>query len=121
MVNTASASNHEQLASRQLAQDDRRVARHSFDHVDSFLMDRATLNAHASVWGVEDKPLRADLHRLTPEECALYDELRDNRIREGLRLEQEHVGFHWLRNRLQELLGETAGNHPRALPIQPVT
>ncbi len=35
-----------------------------FDHVVSFLMDRATLDEHASVWGREDKPLRVDLHRL---------------------------------------------------------
>ncbi|MEN6585629.1 MAG: Wadjet anti-phage system protein JetD domain-containing protein [Sulfuricella sp.] len=43
-----------------------------FDHVASFLMDRATLDAHAAVWGSEDKPLRVDLHRLTSEERALY-------------------------------------------------
>lgn len=74
-----------------------------FDHVVSFLMDRATLDAHADFWGQEDKPLRVDLHRLTPEERALYDDLRDNRIRAGLRLEQEHVGFHWLTHRLEQL------------------
>ena len=47
-------------------------------------MDRETLNAHAAVWGVEDKPSRADLSRLTSDERALYDDLRDNRI--GCRL-----------------------------------
>ena len=78
-----------------------------FDHVESFLMDRATLDAHATVWGVEDKPLRADLHRLTLEERALYDDLRDNRIRTGLRLEQEHIGFRWLGDRLQSVLGRS--------------
>lgn len=77
-----------------------------FAHVDSFLMDRATLDAHTSVWGVEDQPLQVDLHRLTPEESALYDDLRDNRIRTGLRLEQEHIGFRWLDNRLQCVLGK---------------
>lgn len=75
-----------------------------FDHVVSFLMDRATLDAHAAIWGHEDKPLRVDLHRLTREESALYDDLRDNRIRAGLRLEQEHIGFHWLTHRLQRLV-----------------
>jgi hypothetical protein len=84
-----------------------------FEHVDSLLMDRATLDAHASVWGVEDKPLRVDLRRLTPEERALYDDLRDNRIRDGLRLEQEHVGFRWLSNRLQGLLGSSGDVDPR--------
>jgi hypothetical protein len=75
-----------------------------FAHVDSFLMDRATLHAHAPVWGHEEKPLLADLRRLTAEETSLYDDLRDNRIRSGLRLEQEHIGFHWLGQRLEQLL-----------------
>ncbi len=86
-----------------------------FDHVVSFLMDKATLDEHASVWGSEDKPLRVDLHRLTPEESALYDALRDNRIRPGLRLEQEHIGFHWLSHRLQHLDG-TGTSNSAALP-----
>jgi hypothetical protein len=77
--------------------------RSHFDHVVSLLMDRKTLDAHAAVWGIEDKPLRVDLHRLTQEERALYDDLRDNRIRAGLRLEQEHIGFHWLASRLEQL------------------
>lgn len=81
-----------------------------FEHVISFLMDRATLDAHAPFWGSEDKLLRTDLHRLTPEERALYDDLRDNRIRAGLRLEQEHVGFHWLAHRLQHLDSMTASD-----------
>lgn len=79
-------------------------------------MDRATLDAHACAWGVEGKPLLVDLHQLTPEERALYDDLRDNRIREGLRLEQEHIGFRWLGNRLQGLLGDSGDVNPCALP-----
>lgn len=46
-----------------------------------------------------------DLHRLTTEERALYDDLRDKRIRLGLRLEQEHIDFHWLAHRLHLLDG----------------
>jgi hypothetical protein len=57
-----------------------------------------------------------DLHRLTSEERALYDDLRDNRIRTGLRLEQEHIGFRWLANRLQGLLGNGGDMNSRALP-----
>jgi hypothetical protein len=87
-----------------------------FDHVTSFLMDRATLDAHAAVWGSEGKPLTGDLFRLTPEERALYDDLRDNRIRAGLRLEQEHIGFHWLAHRLEQLLGGTTASHSGTLP-----
>jgi hypothetical protein len=75
-----------------------------FPHVASFLMDRATLEAHAALWGFEDKPQRADLCRLTPEEAALYDDLRHDRIRKGLRLEQEHLGFGWIEAQLDRLL-----------------
>lgn len=83
--------------------------RGKFDHVASFLMDRATLNAHAANWGSEDTPLRADLCRLTPEEREMYDDLRDNRICKGLRLEQEYVGYHWLLDCLNQLLYESSG------------
>lgn len=78
-----------------------------FDHADSFLMDRATLYAHSLFWGVEDSPLRADLLRLTQEERSLYCSLRDNSIQQGLRLEQEYVGFSWLNERLRDLTCDT--------------
>ncbi len=87
-----------------------------FDHVESLLMDRATLDVHAPVWGAEDTPIQVDLHRLTPEERALYDDLRDNRIRTGLRLEQEHIGFGWLSHRLRSLVGDHTEVTARALP-----
>lgn len=64
-----------------------------FGHVESFLMDRGTLMAFESQWGVEDTPTGRDLVRLTPEEMTLYNDLRDNRIRKRLRLEQERIGF----------------------------
>jgi hypothetical protein len=76
--------------------------RSHFKHVTSLLMDRATLDAHMAFWGSESKPLRVDLQRLTNDERALYDDLRDNRIRARLRLEQEHVGFNWLAQRLAQ-------------------
>ena len=64
-----------------------------FDHVESFLMDRDTLMAFESLWGTEDCPVHRDLPRLTAEERALYDDLRDHRIGRNLRLEQERIGF----------------------------
>ncbi len=81
-----------------------------FGHVDSFLMDRETLDAHTAVWGSEEKPLQIDLHRLTLEENDLYNDLRDNRIRAGLRLEQEHIGFHWVESRLIALTDKASQN-----------
>lgn len=67
--------------------------RNQFDHVESFLMDRNTLLAFETLWGEEEKQTLRDLPRLNPEERALYDDLRDNRIRKNLRLEQERIGF----------------------------
>ena len=67
--------------------------RRRFAHVESFLMDRATLLAHEALWGDEADQVVHDLPTLTEAERALYDELRDNRIREHLRLEQERIGF----------------------------
>ena len=71
-----------------------------FDHVESFLMDRGTLMAFESLWGTEDRPIHRELARLTAEERALYDDLRDHRIGRNLRLEQERIGFGWVRDAL---------------------
>lgn len=68
-----------------------------FAHVESFLMDHQTLMAHENLWGAEADQVTRDLPRLTEAERALFDALRDNRLRKGLRLEQERVGFQWLK------------------------
>jgi hypothetical protein len=60
-------------------------------------LDSETLYAHMDFWGQEDKPTSAELLRLNPKETALYDDLRYNRIRPALRLEQEYIGFECLR------------------------
>lgn len=70
-------------------------------------MDRDTLEAHERFWGTEDKPRRDVLTRLRPEERALYDDLRNNRLRDNLRLEQEQIGFRWLEARLAGLLSQS--------------
>jgi len=77
--------------------------RSQFDHVESFLMDRNTLLAFETQWGDEEKQTLRDLPRLNPEERALYDDLRDNRIRKNLRLEQERIGFGWVESALSAL------------------
>ena len=70
--------------------------RSRFPRVRSFLMDRPTLMAHEALWGEEADQVMHNLPRLTAAEAALFNELRDNRIRQNLRLEQERVGFDWL-------------------------
>ncbi|MFJ4294289.1 DUF3322 domain-containing protein [Cupriavidus sp. NPDC089707] len=68
-----------------------------FGHAESLLMDRKTLMAFEAQWGVEDSQMLRDLPGLNAAEQALYDDLRDNRIRKNLRLEQERIGFEWVR------------------------
>ncbi|MEA4880080.1 MAG: DUF3322 domain-containing protein [Synergistaceae bacterium] len=74
-----------------------------FPRVTSFLMDRQTLLDHRSLWGVEDRPERGTLGRLDPAESSLYDELRLNTLGDRVRLEQERIGFDFLREVLRNL------------------
>ncbi|MCP3867455.1 MAG: hypothetical protein GY703_05025 [Gammaproteobacteria bacterium] len=62
----------------------------------SMLMDRTTLLEFRELWGREGKQVAHDLPRLNPEERALYDELRMNRLAPSLRLEQERISFGWV-------------------------
>ena len=78
--------------------------RSQFTHVESFLMDRATLLAFEMHWGTETKPTLRNLSRLTPEERVLYDDLRDNRLGKHVRLEQERIGFDWVTTALNALV-----------------
>ncbi|WP_242468258.1 Wadjet anti-phage system protein JetD domain-containing protein [Burkholderia plantarii] len=78
--------------------------RERFPQVESFLMDRATLIAHEVFWGNESNQVVRNLSRLTVPERELFDDLRDNRIRATLRLEQERIAFGWLRAALEQRL-----------------
>ena len=55
--------------------------------------------------------LLRDLARLTGEERAVFDTVRDNRLRPRVRLEQERIGFGWLQQALAESppVGATCG------------
>ena len=90
--------------------------RSQFIHAESFLMDRGTLLAFELQWGAEEKQALRNLSRLNHEEAALYDELRDNRIRKNLRLEQERIGFGWVVAALNALSEETNPITPPAFP-----
>jgi hypothetical protein len=72
-------------------------------HVVSFLMDLQTLHAHRTLWGVETQPETGTLTRLNSEESALFDQLRQNHWGERVRLEQERIGFNFLRDVLRGL------------------
>ena len=74
-----------------------------FPHTVSFLMDRETLLAHRQFWGSEPQPQTGDLLRLTTEEQALHDQLRQHTWGVSVRLEQEKIGFQFLAATLQKL------------------
>ena len=93
--------------------------RSQFDHVESFLMDRNTLLAFEALWGEEEKQTLRDLPRLNPEERVLYDDLRDNRIRKNLRLEQERIGFGWVESALSALTWIQEAKHPVSAGSKP--
>jgi len=72
-------------------------------HAHSLLMDRATLLAFESQWGKEEKQTDRELSRLNTEERALYDDLKENKLGQNLRLEQERIGFAWVKTVLVAL------------------
>lgn len=78
-----------------------------FPRTASFLMDRQTLLDHRPLWGVEAQPERGALARLNKAESSLYDELRLNCMGDRVRLEQERVGFDFLREVLQRIQPDT--------------
>lgn len=66
----------------------------------STLMDRATLVAHRDRWVDEDRPTKAALSRLAPEERDLYEDLVADSLGQRVRLEQERIDWAWASERL---------------------
>jgi hypothetical protein len=62
----------------------------------SLLMDRQTLLAHRNFWTVEDAPCGRLPEGLTCTERDLFEDLLNNRLGGGVRLEQERVRYLWL-------------------------
>lgn len=71
-----------------------------FPHVRSLLMDRETLMAHRGLWSRETAPNTGALAHLNDEEQALHDELKEDGLGEGVRLEQERISFSWFQRAL---------------------
>ena len=69
-----------------------------FPNTRSFLMDRETLLSHRELWTEELSATRVlrDLEGLGPDEHALYDDLRHDRLGDRVRLEQERVRYPWI-------------------------
>lgn len=78
--------------------------------VQSFLMDRDTLMAHRRLWGKEaaEERFEGALARLTDAERSLFDDLKCNRLGERLRLEQERIGYQWVRRGIDQVVSQKA-------------
>ena len=73
-----------------------------FPQTRSLLMDEATLLAFKHLWVTEPVQTRttAELTHLTASEQALYDKIRGDVLRDRVRLEQERIGFGYVREAL---------------------
>jgi hypothetical protein len=71
-----------------------------FPQIRSLLMDRETLLAYRDLWTTEETEKRclAELSNLDGEERRLYEDLRNNRLGENIRLEQERIALSRLRD-----------------------
>lgn len=69
-------------------------------HARSVLMDRETLLAHESRWGLETSPTNSALPGLTATESGLYSDLVTDRYGTAVRLEQELIDWEWAAQRL---------------------
>ena len=69
-------------------------------HARSVMMDAEHLQAHRALWGSEpaDKRHGGALLRLDAAERDLFDELRDDVHGQHVRMEQERIGFGWIKN-----------------------
>jgi len=94
--------------------------RHYLPEARSFLMDRATLDAHRELWGrePEDRRFRGELDRLDQAEQGLYQALRDDLLASRVRLEQEHVRFAWLENFLNRIRQDSRGGSNDATGVR---
>jgi hypothetical protein len=72
-----------------------------FPRTRSILMDRTTLLDHESHWGHEPAPSRSVLTRLTEHEQLLYADLWADVFGPSVRLEQERVRYHLIREALE--------------------
>lgn len=79
--------------------------REAFPNTRSFLMDRETLLMHREFWTEELSATRVlrELQGLDPDERALYDDLRHDRLGDRVRLEQERVKYPWVERAVSEL------------------
>ncbi len=74
--------------------------RQTLPQVESLLMDEQTLHSHQQQWVTEPSPSREQLTRLTDAEQEVYADLVGDVHGPAVRLEQERVGYAWVRQAL---------------------
>ena len=79
--------------------------RASFPEARSLLMDRETLAERRLLWVEETARHTGSLTRLTDAERELFEDLTGDRLGERVRLEQERIGFGWVKRALAALSG----------------
>lgn len=85
-------------------------ARTCLPQLQSVLMDEDTLLAHRTLWSVEAAQHgAAELEQLNPVEADLYAKLKNNYFAQGVRLEQERIGWTFAMTRLQACLEGAVG------------
>jgi len=80
-----------------------------FDHVESILMDHATLMARQRRWVVEPRPTNRRLTHLTEPESELYSDPVEDRFGHHVRLEQERIRFQLVREAIGSRIGIPGG------------
>lgn len=75
----------------------------SFPAARSLLMDRTTLSVHQPLWSREAERHLGSFERLDDEERELCADLQQDRLGESVRLEQERIGYAWLKQALRSL------------------
>ena len=78
--------------------------RSTFSAVTSLMMDRETLLAHRNMWVMEPEQCSEDLQHLVASERALFRELLSGFHGDRVRLEQERIGFRWVKAALAGLI-----------------
>lgn len=80
------------------------TARSFLPQIQSFLMTEEVLLAHRALWVKEDKQVTFSINRLNNEEYNLACRLQGNYWGEGVRLEQERIGFSYVNKFVQSLV-----------------
>lgn len=76
-------------------------------HARSIMMDRETLMRFSAHWTKDQTPQSRMLSGLTIDEMGVYEDLKNDALGQGVRLEQERIGFEWVKLAIDAAINET--------------